>query len=294
MKFLTGSDWQQQRPSACEPAKAGRFGAIPKPTVHSIAVRQSGWKKKRTCVTAREELTGFFFTLMVPFPCFIFKKGRIIMNNQPKTETAASQQKSNVAKLTIIAMLSAVGVVLQYLEFSVPLVPFFLKLDFSDIPELIGAFLLGPVGGVVICLVRNLVHLLVSQSAFIGELSNFILGASFAVTAGLIYKSHKTKKRALIACIAGAVVMAAVSVPSNYFIIYPVYAQLFGGMETILGLYKAILPSADTLIKALLIFNVPFTLVKGLLCAALTMLIYKPLSRLFVQMNNAMNRHRTV
>lgn len=216
------------------------------------------------------------------------------MQTQPNTEiqTTASPKKSNVAKLTIIAMLSAVGVVLQYLEISVPLVPSFLKLDLSDIPELIGAFLLGPVGGVVICLVRNLVHLLVSQSAFIGELSNFILGASFAVTAGLIYKTHKTKKGAFAACLIGTVVMAAVSVPSNYFLIYPVYAQLFGGMQTILGLYQAILPAADTLLKALLIFNVPFTLVKGLLCVVVTMLIYKPLSRLFVQMNNAMTRHR--
>lgn len=209
-------------------------------------------------------------------------------------QSPSSPKKSNIAKLTVIAMLSAVGVVLQYLEFSVPFVPAFLKLDFSDIPELIGAFLLGPVGGVVICLVRNAVHLLVSQSAFIGELSNFILGAAFAVTAGLIYKTHKTKKGALAACLCGALVMAAVSVPSNYFIIYPVYAELFGGMETILGLYQTILPAANTLLKALLIFNVPFTLVKGLLCAVITMLIYKPLSRLFVQMNNAMRRHRDV
>ena len=209
-------------------------------------------------------------------------------------QTPSAPKKSNVVKLAIIAMLSAVGVVLQYLEFSVPFVPVFLKLDFSDIPELIGAFLLGPVGGVVICLVRNAVHLLVSQSAFIGELSNFILGASFAICAGLIYKTHKTKKGALLACLCGAVVMAAVSVPSNYFIIYPVYAQLFGGMETILGLYQTILPAADTLLKALLIFNVPFTLVKGLLCAAVTMVIYKPLSRLFTQMNTAMRRHRDV
>ena len=213
------------------------------------------------------------------------------MSNSVKSN---SSEKTNVTKLTIIAMLAAVAVVLQYLEFGVPLVPAFLKMDLSDIPELIGAFLLGPVGGVVICLVRNLVHLLVSQSAFIGELSNFILGASFAVTAGLIYKTHKTKKGALLACLCGAVVMAAVSVPSNYFIIYPVYAQLFGGMETILGLYQTILPAADTLLKALLIFNVPFTLVKGLLCAAVTMVIYKPLSRLFTQMNTAMRRHRDV
>ena len=205
-----------------------------------------------------------------------------------KTQTP-SAPKTNVTKLTITAMLAAVAVVLQYLEFGVPLVPFFLKMDLSDIPELIGAFIIGPVGGVVICLVKNLVHLLFSQSGFVGELSNFMLGAVFALVAGLIYKRKKTKMTALIACLCAAVCMAIVSLPTNYYIVYPIYAQLFGGMETILGLYQTILPSADTLWKALIIFNVPFTLVKGLLCVLVTMLIYKPLSRLFMQMNNAIN-----
>ena len=210
------------------------------------------------------------------------------------TKTAPqSTQKSNLTKLVVTAMLAAVAVVLQYLEFPVPLVPSFLKMDLSDIPELIGAFVIGPFGGVVIALVKNLVHLLVSQSGFVGELANFLLGAAFSLTAGFIYQRHKTKKTALIACISAAVVMAAVSVPVNYYIVYPIYAQLFGGMQTILALYKAILPSADTLLKALLIFNVPFTLIKGLLCAAATMLIYKPLSNLFVKMNAAINsRHK--
>ena len=203
----------------------------------------------------------------------------------------SSPEKSNVTKLAIIAMLAAVAVVLQYLEFPVPLVPSFLKMDLSDIPELIGAFIIGPFGGVLICLVKNLVHLIVSQSGFVGELSNFMLGAVFSLIAGFIYKHHKTKTNALIACLVGSIAMALVSLPTNYYIVYPIYASLFGGMETILGLYKAILPAADTLWKALLIFNVPFTLVKGLLCAVVTMLIYKPLSRLFVQMNAAINRN---
>ncbi len=205
------------------------------------------------------------------------------------TINQTSAEKTNVTKLTIMAMLAAVAVVLQYLEFVVPLVPSFLKMDLSDIPELIGAFIIGPLGGVVICLVKNLVHLIVSQSGFVGELSNFLLGAVFSLVAGLVYKKHKTKKVAFLACIAAAFAMAAVSLPTNYYIVYPIYASLFGGMETILGLYKAILPSVNTLWKALLIFNVPFTFVKGLLCVFVTMLIYKPLSRLFVQMNNAIN-----
>ena len=208
------------------------------------------------------------------------------------TKTTQTNQKSNVTKLVVTAMLAAVAVVLQYLEFPVPLVPSFLKMDLSDIPELIGAFVIGPLGGVVIALVKNLVHLLVSQSGFVGELANFLLGAAFSLTAGVIYKRHKTKKTALIACITATAVMAAVSVPVNYFIVYPIYAQLFGGMETILALYQSILPSAKTLLSALLIFNVPFTLVKGLMCSVITMIIYKPLSNLFVRMNTAINKKR--
>ena len=206
--------------------------------------------------------------------------------------TNASSNKTNVTRLVITAMLSAVAAALQYLEFSVPLVPSFLKLDFSDIPELIGAFAVGPVAGVLICLVKNLLHCAVSMSFGGGELANFILGAVFAFTAGMIYKYKKTKTGALIACISGAVAMTLVSVATNYFIVYPVYASLFGGMENILNLYKAILPSADSLIKALVIFNVPFTLVKGLLCSVVTMLIYKPLSKTFVKMNHSMSKKK--
>ncbi len=201
--------------------------------------------------------------------------------------SATTSNKTNVTKLVITAMLSAVAAALQYLEFSVPLVPSFLKLDFSDIPELIGAFVLGPVAGVLICLVKNLLHCAVSLSFGIGELSNFLLGAVFAFTAGLIYKHKKTKTGALIACLAGTLAMTGISVVTNYFIVYPVYAKMFGGMDNILNLYKAILPSTDSLLKALVIFNVPFTFVKGAIDAVVTMLIYKPLSKMFTKMNNS-------
>ena len=205
----------------------------------------------------------------------------------------AKSNKTNVAKLVIMAMLSAVAAALQYLEFAVPFVPPFLKLDFSDIPELIGAFVIGPTAGVLICLVKNLLHCAVSMSFGIGELSNFILGAVFAFTAGLIYKYKKTKTGALIACLAGTLAMTGISVVTNYFIVYPVYAQMFGGMENIMNAYKAILPSTDSLIKALVIFNVPFTFVKGAIDVVVTMLIYKPLSKMFTRMNNSFAKRKS-
>ena len=186
-----------------------------------------------------------------------------------------------VRTLTGTAMLTAVGVALQYIEISIPIIPNFIKLDFSDLPELIGAFAYGPVAGVIICLLRNLIHMAVSQSGFVGELSNFILGAVFALVAGLIYKQMKTKKGAFIGGTTGAAAMAGISVFTNYFIIYPLYYSVLGfPEEAVLGMYQALLPSVENIFQALLIFNLPFTFAKAMICVIIAMIIYKPLSKL--------------
>lgn len=195
------------------------------------------------------------------------------------SKSVEQKTKSNKTRRIVgCGVLTAVAVVLQYIEISIPIVPSFIKLDFSDLPELIGAFAYGPVVGVLIALLKNLIHMAVSQSGFVGELSNFILGAVFACVAGLIYSRKKTKKNALIAGIVGAVVMALVSLPSNYFLIYPLYYSVLGfPEEAVFGMYKALLPSVKNMVECLLIFNVPFTFVKGLISVAVTMLVYQPL-----------------
>ncbi len=174
-------------------------------------------------------------------------------------------------------MLTAAAIVLQYLEIPIPFIPSFIKLDFSDLPELIGAFAYGPLAGIFIALVKNIIHLAVSQSGYIGELSNFILGAVFSGAAGLIYKKHKTMKGALVGGTVGAVIMALVSFPSNLYIVYPFYYN-FMPKEVVLQAYQAIVPSMTSIEQSLLVFNVPFTFIKGILCVVICMLIYKPLS----------------
>ncbi len=191
-------------------------------------------------------------------------------------------KKDTTHNLTVAAMLSAVAFILMFIEFPIPmLIPAFIKMDFSDLPALLGAFALGPVYGVIISFMKNLLHIVIkgTSTACVGELSNFILGAIFSAVAGYLYKHHKSRKTAIIGAVAGAVAMAVLSVPSNYFVVYPAYVQFYHmPLEAILGMYQAILPSADSLIKCLILFNLPFTLVKGLLDAVLCMLIYKPLS----------------
>lgn len=191
--------------------------------------------------------------------------------------TAATKKKVNVRKMTMTAMLSAVAFILMFLDFSVPFMPSFIKMDLSELPALIGAFAMGPVSGVVICLIKNLLHLFITTTGGVGELSNFILGACFVLPAGVIYKKWKGKKAAAIGAMAGAVLMAVVSVVSNYFIVYPVY-YAFMPKEAILAAYQAIFSGVDNILQCLVVFNMPFTFVKGLFSVIITLLIYKPLS----------------
>ena len=196
-----------------------------------------------------------------------------------KTETIATKQSMTVRYIVVTAVLAAAAFVLQLLEFPIPLMPPFIKFDFSDLPALVGSFALGPVCGILIEFIKNVLHTSVSGSFGIGELSNFLLGAVFVGVAGIIYKKSKTKKGAVIASFIGAVAMAVISVVTNYFVVYPVYYN-FMPEETVLAAYQAILPSMKSILQSLLVFNLPFTFVKGMLDVAITFLIYKHISPL--------------
>ena len=188
--------------------------------------------------------------------------------------------KSNIRKFFVSGIFGALGFVLMLLEFSLPfIIPSFIKLDFSEIPALIASFAYGPLYGILVCAVKNLLHLFVTTSAGVGEISNFILGAIFVFPAGLIYKKIHNRKGALIGSVIGAVIMAVVSIATNYFIVYPAYVVIYGmPMDAIVGMYKALLPAADNLFKALVIFNLPFNTAKGIVDAAICFAVYKRLS----------------
>ena len=201
------------------------------------------------------------------------------------TNTAsAAMSRSRTHRITVTAMLSAVAFALMFIEMPIPaLIPSFVKLDISDLPELLAAFSLGPVYGVAVAFLKNLLHILIkgTSSAYVGELFNFLMGSVFAFTAGVIYQRKKSRATALLGAVAGAVLMAVLSVPLNFYLVYPAYVVCYGlPLEAIIGMYQAILPSADSLIKCLVIFNLPFTFFKGMLAVALCFLIYKPLSPL--------------
>ena len=190
-----------------------------------------------------------------------------------------TKKRIPVRSIAVTGILAALASVLMFLDFSIPVMPGFIKLDFSELPALLAAYALGPVSGVVVCLVKNLVNLLSTSTGGVGELSNFVLGACFVLQAGLIYQKHKTRKAAFWGAVLGSVVMAVVSIFSNYYIMYPIYTA-FMPMEVIIGMYQAIAPGVRTLWDALLWFNLPFTFFKGMCSVAIAFLVYKHISPL--------------
>lgn len=200
-------------------------------------------------------------------------------------ESAANRRslaKSRTHRLTVAAMLSAVATVLMFVDFSIPFMPVFIKLDISELPALLASFSIGPWYGVAVCLVKNIINCLRTSTGGVGEMSNFMLGAIFVGIAGVVYQrfhNHKSRKGALLGALIGAAAMAVLSVPVNYYLTYPIYAK-FMPIDTIVGMYQAIRPSANGLLDCLVTFNMPFTFFKGILDVALCFLIYKPLSPL--------------
>ena len=136
---------------------------------------------------------------------------------------------------------------------------------------------MGPLCGVIICLVKNVLHLFITSTGGVGELSNFILGVAFVLPAGLLYKYKKTRMTALIGSIAGAVIMGAFSIVSNYFLVYPVYYN-FMPQEAVLGAYQLIAPSMKSILQCLICFNMPFTFIKGMFSVVITFVTYKHIS----------------
>jgi riboflavin transporter FmnP len=179
-------------------------------------------------------------------------------------------------------VLSAVAIALMYLEMSLPLMPAFLKFDFSEIAVLLASFAMGPLTGILVELIKNLAHLPVSGTMYVGELANFIVGVLFVGTAGWIYQRHKTRSRAYLAMAAGTLAMTVGASLINYFLMIPFYVSAMGfPMETIINLtHKAGNLMVNDLKSLILWVFVPFNLFKGILISLIVGLVYKRVSPL--------------
>lgn len=190
-------------------------------------------------------------------------------------------QRSRTRTITQVAMLGAIAGILMNLEFPLPfLAPTFYQLDFSEIPVLIGSFAMGPIAGVLIELVKIMVHLVTkgTMTAGVGDVANFIFGCAFAVPAGMLYRLHsvKSRKHAVLGMAVGTVLTSVVACFINAFILLPAYGKAFGmPVQAFIEMGSAVHSSVNSLLSfaALIIF--PFNLFKYALTSLIVFLIYK-------------------
>lgn len=178
--------------------------------------------------------------------------------------------------LVRVGVLGALGFALMFLDMPLAFIaPPFMKLDLSDVPGLISGFAMGPIYGVLVQLIKNILNLSKTSTGGVGELSNFIVGSSFVLVSSLVYKRDKSMKSALIGVVLGVMTMAALAMASNYFVVFPLYAKLMIPMETIINMGKAVNPNIDSLWKMMLLSVLPFNLIKGAVNGLVTFMVYK-------------------
>jgi riboflavin transporter FmnP len=190
-------------------------------------------------------------------------------------------KKFNINYLTKIAMLTAIAVVLMYLELPLPIFPAFLKIDLSDLPALLGGFALGPLAAVIIQLLKNIIHFIVKNDGTggIGNLANFLVGCALAVPAAIIYFKHKKLKFAIIGMIVGVFCIVAVASLANYFLLWPLYVKLIG-FDALVGMSSEANDKINSVGTYILYAVVPFNAIKGIIVCVITGFIYKPLSKI--------------
>lgn len=184
-------------------------------------------------------------------------------------------------KITMIGMFSAIAMVLHLIDFPLPFAPGFYKVDFSEVPVMIGTFAFGPVSGVLIEFCKILLKLAVkgTSTAFVGDLANFVIGCSLILPASILYEFKKTKVGAVIGVVAGTLCMTVFGTLFNAVYLLPAFAALYGtSMEDLIAMGTAINPSITNVTTFVCFAVAPLNLLKGTVVSGITMAVYKPLS----------------
>lgn len=187
------------------------------------------------------------------------------------------QRQSKTSYMIKISLLGVISFIIMMLEFPLPFFPDFLKIDLSDITAVIGGFALGPIAGIGVELIKNLLHLFKTTTSGVGEFANFIVGSAFVGTAALYYKIHKSKKGAVIGMLFGIAAMAVVGAFANIFILIPFYSN-FMPVDAIVALGSAVNKAIVSVSTLVIYAIVPFNLVKGVIIGLVTFPIYKKIS----------------
>ena len=193
-------------------------------------------------------------------------------------QTMKSTKFLTVSTLVKISILSAIGYILMFISVPLPMLfPEFLKIDISDLTALLGGISLGPMAGVTIAFLKNLLQFITGMSTTggVGEFANFLIGGSFVFTVSYIYSKKRNIQGVIIGLVSGMVVMTVVGCVANYFIILPFYATIGWSIDAVVSMGAAINPVIDSKMSFVIWMIAPFNILKSGLMSLLTLPMYK-------------------
>lgn len=196
-------------------------------------------------------------------------------------------QRNHLKRLTTASMMGAIAFVLLSVNFSIPVLSPFAEIDMAALPELIGGFVLGPIGALEIIIVKVVLKTLIvgTESMYTGEIQNFLLSVAFVLPAVLYYRKDRTKRGAVIGLIIGSLCKVVVGIFTNLYIIFPFYISLYGmdwqGIVDICSKANPLIKDVPTMVAFSI---VPFNIVSTAISSVITMLVYKKISKLLKKM----------
>ena len=217
--------------------------------------------------------------LFQKFNTVVWKTAKKKERKEMSTKTMMqSEKKMGVRAVVQIGMLAAVAVILMLFEIPLPFAPSFYKIDFSEVPVLVGCFAMGPVAGALIELVKILLNFVLTgtSTAGVGEIANFVIGCALCVPAGIIYRRNRTRKNALIGMATGTILMTVLGCFVNAYVLLPAYGKAFGmPIEAFIEMGAAVNHSVNSLLGFVALIIVPFNLFKYILMSVIVFFIYK-------------------
>lgn len=198
---------------------------------------------------------------------------------------AAAKTKVNVRTLVQVGMLSAIAIILMQFEIPLPFAPTFYKIDFSEVPVLIGCFTMGPFAGILIELIKVILNVVIkgTMTMGIGDVANFLIGCAFCVPAALIYQKKRTKNGAVAGMAAGTVSMTVIGCVLNAYILLPVYAKAFEmPLDALISMGTEVNGAITGLTTFVLLAVAPFNLLKGLLVSLVVFVVYKKIRQVLL------------
>jgi riboflavin transporter len=179
------------------------------------------------------------------------------------------QKSSNLARLIILSLLGAVSLLLFFINFPLPLLPSYLKVDFSDVPAIMASLIFSPLAGVIVVAVKNVLYLAIGGGDIVGVTANFLAGALLVLPIGILYHKFKNVKSIVSGLVTGTIIMAVGMGVFNYFILLPVYAVMMGWGDM----------THAAKLGTVVIGILPFNIIKGIIVGVLFVPIFIKMRR---------------